>query len=154
MNGKSVISSTACSIGWSQRWPVQPIRSAADFGNAWPQLASKQPRCYSTTRSRRRKFFGPNPSGVSPRLFGGRKPFNVEFARNHSSSTVTRLYSALFHRAAFADYVCEKFLAEAGNPLHRYAFHVLLSGLFPETAGPETMSARGAGRPLVPRPTR
>jgi hypothetical protein len=32
----------------------------------------------------------------------------------------------------FAEYVCERFLAESGNPFHRYVVHVLLRYLFPD----------------------
>jgi len=38
-----------------------------------------------------------------------------------------------FDEIKFGDYVCNRFLAEPSNPLHRYALRVLLCYLFPDT---------------------
>lgn len=41
---------------------------------------------------------------------------------------------AAFDYIKFGNYVCDRFLAERSNPLHRYAMRVMLTYLFPDTA--------------------
>ena len=74
-------------------------------------------------------------------LFHGRKPNTSDIARGLLASREPELFG-MFHRGRFGEYVCEKFLADAGNPVHRYALNVLLSGLLPDGGDPDTLGAK------------
>lgn len=73
---------------------------------------------------------------------GRRRLFGLVGGRRASYETVAALTAArdpavfaLLDFANFSEEVCTRFLAEPGNPVHRYAMRVLLTYLFPDAGG-------------------